>query len=124
MKTSDDLIQVFSRGTEVVVRFSSDHLNRFDTARRISMDVGELIENGICRAHPIDRVNVDFSGIDRISSAGLNGLIQMNSKGRCHGVQLVLMDVPKAVREVFAMTRLERMFEFKTSEIAVAGAAG
>ena len=54
---------------------------------------------------------------------GLNGLIQMNSKSRSHGVRLVLQDVPETVLEVFKLTRMERMFEFKMSSDTVAPTA-
>ncbi|KAA1258418.1 STAS domain protein [Rubripirellula obstinata] len=110
-----EVMRVSRKGSDTVVSFSSDHLNQFDSARRIFHDFSELIENGLCRSHPIDHINVDFGRIDRISSVGLNGLIQMNSKSRNHGVRLVLTDVPKAVFEVFQLTRMERMFEFAST---------
>ena len=110
-----ELIRVCRKGSETIVSFSADHLNQFDSARRIVDDFVDLVENGLCRSHPIDHLNVDFGKIDRISSVGLNGLIQMNSKSRNHGVRLVLIDVPRTVREVFKLTRMERMFEFDSS---------
>jgi anti-anti-sigma factor len=118
-----ELMRVCRKGGENFISFSSSDLNQFDSARRIVNDFSDLIENGICRSHPIDHINVDFGGIDRISSVGLNGLIQMNSKSRSHGVRLVLMDVPESVLDVFRLTRMERMFEFgSTTENVVSTA--
>lgn len=107
---------VCRKGSDTVISFSSDHLNQFESAKRIVVDFCELVENGLCRSHPIDHINIDFGKIDRISSVGLNGLIQMNSKSRNHGVRLILLDVPQAVLEVFQLTRMERMFEFASSQ--------
>ena len=110
-----DMMMVSRKGSDTVISFLSDHLNRFDSARLIFEDFSELIENGLCRSHPIDHIKVDLGDMERISSVGLNGLIQMNSKSRNHGVQLILLDVPESVYEVFKMTRMERMFEFSVT---------
>tara|TARA_R110002111_G_scaffold100750_3_gene156046 strand:- start:278 stop:649 length:372 start_codon:yes stop_codon:yes gene_type:complete len=107
-----ELIQVCVKGTEAVVSFPAGKLNQFESARGIAGDFCELIENGLFSSHPIVDIKVDLRGIDRISSAGLNGLIQMNSKSRSHGVRMVLLNVPTTVLEVFKLTRIERMFDF------------
>ena len=55
---------------------------------------------------------VDMSDIERITSEGLNELIGLNSEARGAGVSVQLLDVCPTVRDVFKLTRLERMFEF------------
>lgn len=115
-----ELIKVCRKGSETIVSFSAGNLNRFDSAQRIAREFGELFERGLCRSHPIDCIQIDLTGIDRITSAGLNGLIQMNSKSRNHGVRLLLANVPETIRDVFRLTRMERMFEFSSqSEFSV-----
>ena len=57
---------------------------------------------------------VDMSEIERITSEGLNELIALNSEARSRGVFMQLLDVCPSVRDVFKLTRLERMFEFGT----------
>ncbi len=57
---------------------------------------------------------VDMSEIERITSEGLNELIALNSEARSRGVSIQLLDVCPSVRDVFKLTRLERMFEFGT----------
>lgn len=57
---------------------------------------------------------VDMSEIDRITSEGLNELIGLNSEARAQGVTIQLLEVCPSVRDVFKLTRLERMFEFGT----------
>ena len=57
---------------------------------------------------------VDMSEIERITSEGLNELIGLNSEARSRGISIQLLDVCPNVRDVFKLTRLERMFEFGT----------
>lgn len=57
---------------------------------------------------------VDMSEIERITSEGLNELIGLNSEARSRGISIQLLDVCPAVRDIFKLTRLERMFEFGT----------
>jgi len=59
---------------------------------------------------------IDMSDIERITSEGLNELIGLNSEARGSGVSIQLLEVCPAVRDVFKLTRLERMFEFGTLE--------
>ena len=64
------------------------------------------------------RLALDLGQVSRIRSAGLNGLIAVNSNARCDGLRVVLLNVQEGVREVFSLTRLERMFEFEESPVA------
>ncbi|TWU59028.1 STAS domain protein [Rubripirellula tenax] len=113
---SNELIRVRVHGAETTVTFSPDDINRTDTARQISSDFGDWIEGTQYDDCPLDSVVLDFREIDRIGSAGLNGLIGINSKARSHGVRLILSNVQESVLDVFALTRLERMFEFRTRD--------
>jgi anti-anti-sigma factor len=113
------LIRISQNANSPLVSFTSEHLNRLDTAREIGLQLIELIDNCRTLAGDQDCLNLDFSHIDRISSAGLNELIGINSQARSHGVRMVLVNVPKPIREIFAMTRLERLFEFSTTSAPV-----
>ncbi len=109
-----ELIRVSIHGSETTVSFSPDHFNRTDTAEQISSDLCELIECSQPDACPLEHIVIDFRDIDRLGSAGLNGLIGIKSKARSHGVHLVLSNVQDSVRDVFALTRMERMFEIRS----------
>ncbi|MEM6688396.1 MAG: STAS domain-containing protein [Planctomycetota bacterium] len=76
----------------------------------------ELLDEGTKNA--TGELRVDLSGIDRIDSEGLNELIRTQSRLRARGVQLRLTGVGETVREVFRLTRLERVFEFEVSSEA------
>lgn len=102
-----------------MVSFSPEHINHIETARQIAWQLTELISNDKLVDDDQDCLNLDFKKIDRISSAGLNELISINSQARTQGVRVVLVDVQQSVRDVFALTRLERMFEFCSSKVLV-----
>ena len=112
---SNDHPKVIKHGTGTTVSISPHHLSRYESARQLSEEVCSLVKE--CAGdeefgEDTDQLILDLASVDRISSAGLNGLIQMNSKSRSQGVRLVLVNVSSSVREVFELTRLERMFEF------------
>lgn len=115
-----ELIRVCVQGAETTVSFSPDHINRTETAIQISSDLCQWIRHQRAVFCPLTEIVIDFREIDRIGSAGLNSLIWMRSQSRNNGVRLVLANVQQSVRDVFVLTRLERMFEFRSSELAVA----
>lgn len=88
-----------------------------ETARQISWQLSELIGEDKSQDDHQEVLNLDFKEIDWISSAALNELIGINSQARSQGVRIVLVDVQQSVRDVFALTRLERMFEFSSSTV-------
>lgn len=111
------LIRVSSDANETTVAFSPEDFNRSDTARQITRQLLDLLAGETEQDPGNLRLNLDFKGVGWISSAGLNELIGINSHARSQGVRVVLVDVPKTVRDVFALTRLERIFEFDSSSI-------
>ncbi|MEM8671483.1 MAG: STAS domain-containing protein [Planctomycetota bacterium] len=93
-----------------LVTVTSEELSTF----RKSRGFADRIDRAIGRAQKEGRakLNLDFRQVNRVGSEGLNELIAINSHARCDGVQVVLVNVQENVREVFSMTRLERLFEF------------
>ena len=75
---------------------------------------GRLTELGSdAESEAVDAVLLlDMSDIERITSEGLNELTGFNSEARSQGVSVQLLDVCNTVRDVFKVTRLERMFEW------------
>jgi anti-anti-sigma factor len=112
-----ELIRVSASGTTRIVSFSSEHINRMETARQIGWQLNELLDSEVWSDAQEDSLNLDFKDIHWISSAGLNELIGINSMTRSQGVKLILLNVPDKVRDVFELTRLERMFEFSSSAV-------
>lgn len=54
---------------------------------------------------------VDLGQIEQVSSECLNQLISVNCHARSKGIQLVLANLCQPLREVFRITRLDRLFE-------------
>ena len=118
------LIQVRVDGTERTISFARQHINDVVSARQISWELGELIDQNDLSSDQEDRMevlNLDFQEIDWLSSVGLNQLIGINSKARANGVRLVLTNVQENVRKVFRLTRLERMFDLAEMAAAESG---
>ena len=101
-----------------VLSLTHDNLNR---PGAMSECLGVLTELGNdAESEAVDAVLLlDMSDIERITSEGLNELIGFNSEARSQGVSVQLLDVCTTVRDVFKVTRLERMFEFGTIESGV-----
>ncbi|MDG2221462.1 MAG: STAS domain-containing protein [Rubripirellula sp.] len=91
---------------------------------RDSQVFAEQMQQAICEAqkHGSSRLALDLSEVSQIRSVGLNSLIAVNSSSRCVGLSVVLLNIQASVREVFSLTRLERMFEFE--ERPAVGSAG
>ena len=114
------LIKIHTDGQRRVVWFSPEHINDLTSARRIATQITELLEE---RYGDIDlemtdpesgehELTIDMSKIAFLSSVGLNELIALNRQARVRGVQLVLADVQDSVKNILALTRLERLFRF------------
>nr|WP_271895687.1 STAS domain-containing protein [Rubripirellula sp.] len=98
-----------------VVSLSHESLNKTGAAARCTGILTELGEQaGVSCSVPA--LLVDMTDIERITSEGLNELIALNSEARGLGVSVRLLEVCTSVRDVFKLTRLERMFEFGSLE--------
>lgn len=112
-----EMIRVRADGVEKTISFSTDHLNGTTTARQLALRIGELM-GSLQTGEPVDHcLKLDFTNVDRINSAALAQLIRLNSEARSRGIRFELLDVQQTVRNVFELTRLERMFEFSSTPL-------
>jgi|SRR6056297_649698 len=102
---------------ETDFKFSSRDLVVGSKARKLGIRLTALIDDK--KAAEIESVHLPFGHIDRLSSAGLNELIAANTYARNLGIRIVLVDVQNTVRDVFELTRLERMFDFESTTAGV-----
>ncbi|WP_160168266.1 STAS domain-containing protein [Novipirellula maiorica] len=93
---------------------STQQLNSLKNARKLSQELVRWMrrqtESQEQSSQSVQTLKLDLGGVDRLSSVGVNELIEINRKARKMGVKLILTEVGEAVQEVFAVTRLERMF--------------
>ena len=81
--------------------------------------IGEEIATVIERANP-PKLVISFSNVDHLSSAALGQLITINNKVRDQAGQLRLCNIDPQIYEVFAITKLNKIFEIHdTTEDAV-----
>ena len=111
-----DQSDLLSQDSSQAISLTQEHLNDFGSALPISAQLEQVMDSN--EEDQADReLNLNLGQVGRITSAGLNELIGINSLARSRGFRVVLLDVQEAVREVFTLTRLERMFEFRCSAI-------
>lgn len=67
---------------------------------------------------------LNFEGVEFMSSAALNKLINLDKKVKAVGGVLRLCTLKADIREVFKITRLERVFDIRDSESAALKAFG
>ena len=63
-----------------------------------------------------DRLLLNFSSVDFLSSAALGKLITLDKKMKAHGGRLKLSNIRPEIYEVFAITKLNRLFDIKDDE--------
>ncbi|WP_442505829.1 STAS domain-containing protein [Novipirellula sp. SH528] len=105
---------------EQIISCSTKQLNSLKTARGLREDLFRWMhlrtDAPRCSNTAAPTLKLDLGGVDWLSSVGLNELISINRKARKLGVKLILTEVGETVREVFALTRLERMFHVVWSD--------
>ena len=111
---NSDSSKVEEQGESRTITLGDDQLNRFGAGREITVHLEELASEEATREAV--QLNLDLKKVEGITSAGLNELIGIYSQARNRGIRLVLLDVQESVREIFNLTRLERMFEFDCSK--------
>lgn len=82
------------------------HLSHASETREVMLRVAESLDAG-----GVDVIELDLSAMRMITSQTLNELIKLNTRAKSCGVRLVLTNLADNLRDIFAITRLERMFE-------------
>src|SRR3954469_8720930 len=67
---------------------------------------------GSASASSVNLVVIDLSHVQLLPSLALGLLVQISNKCKARQQKLKLAGVQPAVRQVFAITRLDRLFEF------------
>jgi len=63
-----------------------------------------------------DRLLLDFASVDFLSSAALGKLITLDKKMKAHGGALKMSNIRPEIYEVFAITKLNRLFDIRKDE--------
>ena len=104
-------IQTETRGSALIVSpqvklMDDEHLKALSTA--IDKEAGSSNSS-------ISLVVIDLAKVQLLPSLALGLLVQVSSKCKARQQKLKLAAVQPGVRQVFAITRLDRVFEFAAS---------
>ena len=104
-------------GDVTIVRFRDQKIIEDINIQELGKELVRLVE-GDHRA----KLLLNFSSVDFLSSAALGKLITLEKKVRARGGVLKLTNIRPEIYEVFAITRLNRLFDIKDDEAdALAG---
>jgi len=98
-------------GDVTVVRFRDQKIIEDINIQELGQEMFQLVE--------IDnrqKILLNFSSVDFLSSAALGKLITMDKKVKTHGGALKLSNIRPEIYEVFAITKLNRLFDIKDDE--------
>lgn len=89
-----------------VVEFTANKILDEANIKEIGDGVSELVEMD---EHP--KLLIDFGNVDHLSSAALGMLININSRIRLKNGMLRLTNIKPQIREVFVITKLDKLFK-------------
>lgn len=87
------------------------------TAKTLESTVLEVIDGGA------NRLVVDLSAVDYVSSAGLRVILLAGKKAKAGGGGLVLAGLKQTIRDVFEISGFLRLFEVKDTRAEAVAAA-
>ncbi len=89
------------------------------TARLVGPSIGEregeviagMIKKKLQGTEPVAYVVVDFSQVSYINSAGLGSCVVVHNESKARGATVVLYAMQANIRDIFKMTRLDKVFK-------------
>jgi anti-sigma B factor antagonist len=98
-------------GDVTVVRFRDRKIVEDINIQELGQEMFHLVE-----ADNRDKLLLNFSKVDFLSSAALGKLITLDKKMKAHGGTLKLSNIRSEIYEVFAITKLNRLFDIRDDE--------
>ena len=104
-------LDVSEVGDVSVVRFRDHKIIEDINIQELGQEMFRLVE-----ADGRDRLLLDFASVEFLSSAALGKLITLDKKMKAHGGTLKLSNIRPEIYEVFAITKLNRLFDIRKDE--------
>ena len=98
-------------GDVTVVRFRDHKIVEDINIQQLGQELFQLVE-----ADNRDKLLLNFSSVDFLSSAALGKLITLDKKMKAHGGTLKLSNIRPEIYEVFSITKLDRLFDIREDE--------
>jgi anti-sigma B factor antagonist len=104
-------LEIQEKGEVSVVRFVDRKILDESNIQELGQELFQLVEEE-------NRKNLllDFSNVEFLSSAALGKLITLDKKVKLHGGRLKLSGIRPQIYEVFAITKLNKLFDIKEGE--------
>lgn len=104
-------IKVSKIGDVTIVRFVDRKILDEVTIQEVAQELFAIIDEEKCR-----RLLLNFTGVDFLSSAALGKLIQLDKKMKAVSGKLKLSNIKPEIYEVFAITKLNKVFDIRNEE--------
>ena len=98
-------------GDVTVVRFRDQKIIEDINIQELGRELFELVE-----VEKREKLVLNFSSVDFLSSAALGKLITLEKKVKANAGVLKLSNIRPEIYEVFAITKLNRLFDIKDDE--------
>ncbi len=104
-------LQVADVGEVCVVRFRDQKIIEDINIQEWGQELFQLVD-----VENRQKLLLNFSGVDFLSSAALGKLITLDKKVKARSGQLRLCNIRPEIYEVFAITKLNRLFDIRDEE--------
>ena len=104
-------------GDVTMVRFRDQRITEDRRAQEVGEELYSLLEGGNCHKLLLNLGSVDF-----LSSSALGKLITLDKRTRARGGVLKLSNICPELFQIFAVTRLDRLFDIERDEAAALAA--
>ena len=97
-------IRIADDGTVTIVTFIDKKILEAASIQELGDELFGLIAGGV------EKLVLDFDGVEFLSSAALNKLIILDKKVKAGSGDMVLCNLRQEIHEVFVITRLNQLF--------------
>ena len=104
-------LEVSEVGDVTVVRFIDRKILDEASIQELGQELFRLVEQDDRK-----RLLLNFSSVEFLSSAALGKLITLDKKVKAHAGKLKLSNIRPEIYEVFAITKLNKLFDIKDDE--------
>ena len=104
-------ITVTDNGGVSVIRFVDKKIVDSGSIEQLGEELNSLVT-----VSKLDTILLNFDGVEFMSSAALNKLISLNTKVKAVAGRLKLCGLRAEIKEVFTITRLDRVFDLRKTE--------
>ncbi len=104
-------LEVSELGDVTVIRFRDQKIIEDINIQDLGQELFHLVE-----VESRKKLLLNFSSVDFLSSAALGKLITLDKKVKANSGSLKLSNIRPEIYEVFAITKLNRLFDIKSDE--------